>query len=88
MAENAELIARLKAEALTQGFADIGITTADAIPQAGARLKAWLADGCHGDMIWMPDRADERADIRFLEVECQRLLGRRGGGRRSGRGLR
>ena len=74
MAENAELIARLKAEALTQGFADIGITAADAIPQAGARLKAWLADGCHGDMIWMPDRADERASPKGLWPDVKSVI--------------
>lgn len=77
MAENAQLIAALKAEALNLCFADIGITTADAIPQAGARLRAWLADGCHGDMIWMPERADERASPKGLwpEVRSVILLG-------------
>jgi epoxyqueuosine reductase len=66
LAEDAGLIARLKAEALQLGFADVGITTADAIPQAGARLRQWLAEGCHGDMIWMPDRADERVSPKGL----------------------
>jgi epoxyqueuosine reductase len=74
LAENAELIARLKAEALTQGFADIGITTADAIPEAGARLRQWLADGCHGDMIWMPDRADERASPKGLWPDVKSVI--------------
>ena len=74
MAENAELIARLKAEALTQGFADIGITTADAIPQAGARLRQWLADGCHGDMIWMPERAEERASPKGLWPDVKSVI--------------
>ena len=66
MAQDAGLIARLKAEALTLGFADVGITTADAIPEAGARLRQWLAEGCHGDMIWMPERAEERASPKGL----------------------
>ena len=74
MAENAELIARLKAEALSLGFADIGITTADAIPEAGARLRQWLADGCHGDMIWMPDRADERASPKGLWPDVKSVI--------------
>ena len=68
------MIGRLKAEALRLGFADIGITTADAIPQAGARLKAWLADGCHGDMIWMPDRADERASPKGLWPDVKSVI--------------
>ena len=74
MAEDAGLIARLKAEALQLGFADIGITTADAIPEAGARLKAWLADGCHGDMIWMPERADERASPKGLWPDVKSVI--------------
>jgi epoxyqueuosine reductase len=68
------LIARLKAEALSQGFADVGITAPDAIPEAGARLKAWLADGCHGDMIWMPDRADERASPKGLWPDVKSVI--------------
>jgi epoxyqueuosine reductase len=60
------LKAALAAEALRLGFADIGITRADAVPQAGERLRQWLADGCHGDMIWMEVRADERASPRGL----------------------
>lgn len=74
MAENAQLIAALKAEALNLCFADIRITTADAIPQAGARLRAWLADGCHGDMIWMPERADERASPKGLWPEVKSVI--------------
>ncbi len=74
MAQDAGLIARLKAEALQLGFADIGITTADAIPEAGGRLKAWLADGCHGDMIWMPDRAEERASPKGLWPDVKSVI--------------
>jgi epoxyqueuosine reductase len=74
LAEDAGLIARLKAEALQLGFADVGITTADAIPEAGARLKAWLADGCHGDMLWMPERADERASPKGLWPDVKSVI--------------
>uniref|UniRef100_UPI001F1D6F6C tRNA epoxyqueuosine(34) reductase QueG n=1 Tax=Sandarakinorhabdus rubra TaxID=2672568 RepID=UPI001F1D6F6C len=49
------------AEAARLGFAACGVAHADAVPEAGARLRQWLADGCHGDMIWMAARADERA---------------------------
>jgi epoxyqueuosine reductase len=74
LAEQAQLIAALKAEALGLGFADIGITTADAIPEAGARLRQWLAEGCHGDMIWMPERADERASPKGLWPEVKSVI--------------
>ena len=74
MAQDAGLIARLRAEALRLGFADIGITTADAIPEAGERLRQWLADGCHGDMIWMPERSRERASPKGLWPAVQSVI--------------
>ena len=64
----------MKAEALRLGFADIGITAAAAIPQAGARLREWLAQGCHGDMIWMPERADERASPKGLWPDVKSVI--------------
>jgi epoxyqueuosine reductase len=70
LAEHAQLSAGLKAalaaEAQRLGFADLGIARADAVPEAAQRLRQWLADGCHGDMIWMESRADERASPRGL----------------------
>ena len=54
------LEARLKAEARALGFVACGIAPADATPDSAARLRAWLAEGAHGDMLWMEARADER----------------------------
>jgi len=50
----------LRAEALALGFADIGVARADAAPLAGARLRQWLDEGRHGEMIWMEERAAQR----------------------------
>ncbi len=44
---------RLRAEALRLGFADVGIARADAAPLAGERLRQWLGEGAHGEMVWM-----------------------------------
>ena len=74
MAGGLALKAALKAEALRLGFADVGITAADAVPQAGVRLRQWLADGCHGDMIWMAARADERASPQGLWPEVKSVI--------------
>ena len=74
MAGGPSLIAALRAEALALGFADVGITAADAVPQAGERLRAWLDDGCHGDMIWMAARADERASPQGLWPEVKSVI--------------
>lgn len=65
---------RLKAKAAELGFAACGITTADATPQAGARLQAWLADGAHGEMIWMETRSVERAAPRALWPEVRSVI--------------
>ncbi|MBS0504936.1 MAG: tRNA epoxyqueuosine(34) reductase QueG [Proteobacteria bacterium] len=56
-----DFLQQLKAEAARIGFAACGVARADAAPQSGKRLRAWLADGAHGDMIWMETRADQRA---------------------------
>ncbi|THD37952.1 MAG: tRNA epoxyqueuosine(34) reductase QueG [Sphingomonas sp.] len=52
---------RLRAEALRLGFADIGVARADAAPLAGERLRQWLGEGAHGEMIWMEERSAQRA---------------------------
>jgi epoxyqueuosine reductase len=74
VAAGAGLIAPLKAEAARLGFADIGITAADAVPQAGVRLRQWLDEGCHGDMIWMAARADARASPQGLWPEVKSVI--------------
>jgi epoxyqueuosine reductase len=61
-----DFVSRLKAQARELGFASCGITRADAIPTAPERLGAWLDEGCHGEMQWMVERADQRADPRVL----------------------
>ena len=52
---------RIADRAAALGFAACGIARADAAPLAGERLRAWIAAGAHGDMIWMEARADQRA---------------------------
>jgi len=49
-------------EAAALGFDDVGFTTPDAIPEAAGRLRAFLADGRHGDMSWMAEHAERRAN--------------------------
>lgn len=50
----------LKAEAARLGFAACGIAPASDDPLLGARLDAWLAEGLHGEMVWMAERAHHR----------------------------
>jgi epoxyqueuosine reductase len=69
-----ELAIRLKAEAQRLGFAACGITSADATPRTARRLAAWLADGCHGDMIWMEQRAGQRGSPAGLWPEVRSVI--------------
>lgn len=65
---------RLAATARAHGFAAFGIARADAAPQTGARLRQWLADGCHGDMIWMESRAEQRGSPQGLWPEVRSVI--------------
>ncbi|MGQ5702259.1 tRNA epoxyqueuosine(34) reductase QueG [Sandaracinobacteroides sp. A072] len=64
----------LAAEARRLGFAAFGIAPADAAPETGARLRQWLAGGCHGDMLWMEDTADRRASPKGLWPEVRSVV--------------
>jgi epoxyqueuosine reductase len=64
----------LDAEARRLGFVAFGIAPADATPEAGSRLRAWLADGCQADMLWMEARADQRASPAGLWPEVRSVL--------------
>ncbi|MGD9812290.1 MAG: tRNA epoxyqueuosine(34) reductase QueG [Sphingobium sp.] len=65
---------RLKTRAAELGFVACGICDADAAPQAGERLKQWLRDGCHGEMAWMADRADQRVAPQALWPDVRSVI--------------
>jgi epoxyqueuosine reductase len=56
----------LRVEAQNLGFVVAGVARPDAVPEAKARLERFLADGAHGDMIWMESSAERRSDPRTL----------------------
>ena len=64
----------LRAQSRELGFAVCGIAPADAAPLAGSRLRQWLADGCQGDMMWMADRADQRAAPTALWPDVRSII--------------
>lgn len=68
------LEARLEAVAREHGFAAFGIARADAAPLTAARLNAWLAEGCHGEMIWMESRAEQRGSPQGLWPEVRSVI--------------
>ncbi len=71
------LVNTLKERAAAEGFGAVGIAPGALAPAAGERLRAWLAEGRHGEMLWMESRADERAspDALWPEVRSVIMLG-------------
>ncbi len=68
------LEAHIAAEAARLGFADCAIAPASLGPQTSARLQDWLAKGCHGDMLWMEARSDQRADPATLWSDVRSVI--------------
>ena len=65
---------RIKDQAAALGFAACGVARADAAPRAGERLRQWLAEGMHGDMIWMEARAHQRESPAGLWPEARSVI--------------
>lgn len=65
---------RLISRALEAGFDSLRITTPDAAPEAVARLTQWLADGRHGDMVWMEETESRRARARTLWPDVKSII--------------
>lgn len=70
----ASLKARIFEKAEELGFCAWGIAGADAAPEAGDRLREWLAEGNHGEMGWMEDRAEQRASPNGLWPEAKSVI--------------
>jgi epoxyqueuosine reductase len=71
---NRNLRERLEEKARELGFCAFGVAGADAAPKAGERLRQWLAEGAHGDMLWMAETADRRASPAGLWPEAQSVI--------------
>ncbi|NML06586.1 tRNA epoxyqueuosine(34) reductase QueG [Sphingomonas sp. G-3-2-10] len=74
MEQHKSLEAQIKVKAAELGFADCGIARADVAPQSGARLREWLAEGKHGSMIWMEERAHHRESPAGLWPEVRSVI--------------
>ncbi len=65
---------RLTEEARAAGFSALGVCRPDAIPEAMERLRAYLAQGRHGQMDWMADRSHWRGDPAALWPEARSVI--------------
>lgn len=70
----AALRTALEARATALGFSAFGVAPATAAPLADARLRRWLDEGRHGDMIWMADTAERRASPQGLWPEVRSVV--------------
>ena len=74
MAATSNLRERLETQARALGFAAVGIARADAAPKTAERLRSWLADGAHGDMIWMAETAERRGSPQALWPDVRSVI--------------
>ena len=64
----------IRAKADELGFVACGFARADATAQAGAELNQWLGEGRHGEMVWMEERAGQRASPQGLWPEARSVI--------------
>jgi epoxyqueuosine reductase len=69
-----EIKAALSEQAKLRGFDVAGITKPDAVPEAKARLERFLADGAHGDMVWMETTAKRRGSPGALWADVRSVI--------------
>ena len=68
------LKSRLIVQARAEGFSAARVCRPDAIPQAAARLAAFVAEGRHGQMGWMAERMGWRGDPAALWPAARSVL--------------
>jgi len=71
---SAELKARLARKARAEGLAKMGVCHPDAIPEAPARLAAFVGAGRHGQMRWMEERMGWRGNPAALWPEARAVV--------------
>lgn len=69
-----QFVEDMRTKALHLGFADMGIAPAALSETTAKRLQEWLDHGRHGDMLWMENRADQRAQPQMLWPEVQSVI--------------
>jgi epoxyqueuosine reductase len=69
-----DLKGRLVARALEEGFVAARLCRPDAVPEVADRLQTFVAEGRHGQMHWMAERMDWRADPAALWPRARSVL--------------
>ena len=66
--------ADIKQLAARAGFDLCGICSAEPIPEAQARFKAWLDKGCQAGMDWMTQNVERRTDPSRLGIDARSVI--------------
>lgn len=69
-----KLLTAFQDKAATLGFDGVRIASADAIPQAGDRLRQFLDKGHHGTMSWMAETAERRGSPAALWPDVRSVV--------------
>jgi len=56
------------------GFQKVGFAASDDLVEEGQALKAWLAGGRHGTMMWLANRQDERVSPRHYYPSVKTIV--------------
>jgi epoxyqueuosine reductase len=64
----------IRAKALELGFDAVGFAKAELAVEAQDNLRDFIAQGLHGEMDWMPAKADRRADPKVLWPEARSVV--------------
>ncbi len=70
----ADIKAAIRAQALAAGFDAVGFAPAQLGSEAKERLQEFLAEGRHGDMGWMVEKADRRGDPQVLWPDARSVV--------------
>ena len=68
------LTRKIKEKAAELGIHKIGIVPASALDDEASRLKKWLAEGMHGEMLWMNREPEKRVDPRAIFPEAKSMI--------------
>jgi epoxyqueuosine reductase len=74
MDADGDIKARLVAQAEAEGFARARVCRPDAVPEASARLRAFVEAGRHGQMGWLAERMHWRGDPAALWPEARSVV--------------
>ena len=64
----------IRAKALELGFDAVGFAKAALAAEAQDNLRSFLAQGLHGEMAWLQEKADRRADPRTLWPDARTVV--------------